>query len=90
MILCHAGLPWDLFRGPLKGAHTFSYFNLINWGMTNSQIRDTVLCRSVTKNLTAYRFNSGGWGLDDMKREIHSFPTMYIMGGVSGVEMGQN
>ena len=25
--------------------------------------------------------NSGVWGLDDMKREIHSFPTMYIMGG---------
>ena len=22
-----------LFRGPLKGAHTFSFFNLINWGM---------------------------------------------------------
>ena len=39
------------------------------------------LSRSVTKNLTAYRLNSGVWGLDDMKREIHSFPTMYIMGG---------
>ena len=49
--------------------------------MTNSQIRDTVLCRSVTKNLTDYRFNSAGWGLDDMKAEIHSFPTMYIIGG---------
>ena len=24
---------WGLFRGPLKGAQTFSYFNLINWGM---------------------------------------------------------
>ena len=48
---------------------------------TNSQIRDTVLCRSVTKNLTDYRFNSAGWGLDDMKAEIHSFPTMYIIGG---------
>ena len=48
---------------------------------TNSQIMDTVLCRSVTKNLTAYRFNSAGWGLDDMKAEIHSFPTMYIIGG---------
>ena len=47
----------------------------------NSQIMDTILCRSVTKNLTAYRFNSAGWGLDDMKREIHSFPTMYIIGG---------
>ena len=48
---------------------------------TNSQIRDTVLCRSVTKNLTDYRFNSAGWGLNDMKAEIHSFPTMYIIGG---------
>ena len=52
--------------------------------MTNSQIRDTVLCRSVTKNLTDYRFNSAGWGLDDMKAEIHSFPTMYIIGGGEG------
>ena len=57
-------------------------------GKTNSQIRDTVLCRSVTKNLTDY--SSAGWGLNDMKAEIHSFPTMYIIGGVSGVEMGQN
>ena len=46
---------------------------------TNSQIMDTILCRSVTKNLTAYRFNSAGWGLDDMKAEIHSFPTMYML-----------
>ena len=29
---------------------------------TNSQIMDKVLCQSVTKNLTAYRFNSAGWG----------------------------
>ena len=49
--------------------------------MTTSQIMDTILCRSVTKNLTAYRFISAGWGLDDMKAEIHSFPTMYIMWG---------
>ena len=49
--------------------------------MTNSQIMDTILCRSVTKNLTLYRFNSAGLGLDDMKAEIHSFPTMYIMWG---------
>ena len=42
---------------------------------------DTILCRSVTKNLTPYRFNSAGLGLDDMKAEIHSFPTMYIIGG---------
>ena len=33
--------------------------------------------RSVTKNLTPYRFNSAGWGLDGQNAEIHSFPTMY-------------
>ena len=33
--------------------------------------------RSVTKNLTPYRFNSAGWGLDGQNGEIHSFPTMY-------------
>ena len=43
----------------------------------------------MTKILTTYRLNSFEWGLDGLKREIHSFPTMYIMGeGV--VEMGQN
>ena len=49
--------------------------------MTLCEVLWWKLSRSVTKNLTAYRFNSGVWGLDDMKREIHSFPTMYIMGG---------
>ena len=58
--------------------------------MTLCEVLWWKLSRSVTKNLTAYRFNSAGWGLDGMKAEIHSFPTMYIMGGVSGVEMGQN
>ena len=46
--------------------------------------------RSVTKNLTPYRFNSAGWGLYGQNAEIHSFPTMYIMVGVNEVEMGQN
>ena len=27
------------------------------------------------------RATLGGWGLDGQKDEIHSFPTMYIMGG---------
>ena len=32
-----------------------------------------------------------GWGLDSLKGEIHSFPTMNIMRrGVNRVEMGQN
>ena len=46
--------------------------------------------RSVTKNLTPYRFNSAGWGPYGQNAEIHSFPTMYIMVGVNEVEMGQN
>ena len=37
--------------------------------------------QSVTKNLTPYRFNFFGWGLDGQITEIHSFPTMYIIGG---------
>ena len=55
--------------------------NEIQIHMTLCEVLWWKLSRSVTKNLTAYRFNSGRWGLDDMKREIHSFPTMYIMGG---------
>ena len=31
--------------------------------------------------LSIYLSISAGWGLDDMKAEIHSFPTMYIIGG---------
>ena len=47
---------------------------------TNSQIMDTILCRSITKSLTPYRFKFVGWGLDGLKvkGEIHSFPTMYM------------
>ena len=37
--------------------------------------------QSVTKNLTPYRFNFFEWGLDGQITEIHSFPTMYIIGG---------
>ena len=50
---------------------------------------DMTLCKvmwgdhsqSVTKNLTPYRFNFFEWGLDGQITEIHSFPTMYIIGG---------
>ena len=49
--------------------------------MTNSQVMDIMLCRSVTKNLTPYRFNFFWWGLEGQITEIHSFPTMYIIGG---------
>ena len=58
------------------------YKNEPGWRIrTNSQIMDISLCRSVTKNLTPYRFNFFGWGLDGQITEIHSFPTMYIIGG---------
>ena len=58
------------------------------WKVSQLQLHKT-LCevlwwnhsRSVTKNLTPYRFNSAGWGLDGQNAEIHSFPTMYIMVG---------
>ena len=48
---------------------------------TQSKIMDTSLSQSVSKILTAYwskktYFRPGAW-----KTEIHSFPTMYIMGG---------
>ena len=48
---------------------------------TNSQVMDIMHCRSVTKNLTPYGFIFFGWGLDGQITEIHSFPTMYIIGG---------
>ena len=63
---------WNYEKLPINFAMQFPFpFPVIK---TNSQIRDTVLCRSVTKNLTDYRFNSAGWGLNDMKGEIHSLP----------------
>ena len=34
-----------------------------------------------------YRFNSAGWELDDIKAEIHSFPTMFI---IRGGKLGRN
>ena len=56
---------------------------------TNSQVMDIMLCRSVTKNLTPYRFNFFGWGLDGQITEIHSFPTMYIIGGLSLIHISE-
>ena len=44
--------------------------------------------QSVTKNLTPYRFNSAGWGLDGQNGEIHSFPSMYNTWGCFLVEFG--
>ena len=71
---------WAPFNIPRRFPHLL--LMVIDWMIrTLCEVLWWKLSRSVTKNLTAYRFNSGGWGLDDMKREIHSFPTMYIMGG---------
>ena len=46
--------------------------------------------RSVTKILTAYWSKKTYFWPGARKTEMHSFPTMYIMGGVRLVEMGQN
>ena len=62
-----------------------SFVPMCNWTGWKKIQRIRTLCevlwwnhsRSVTKNLTPHRFNSAGWGLDDQKTEIHSFPTMY-------------
>jgi len=46
--------------------------------------------RSVTKNRTAYWSKKIYFSPGARKAEMHSFPTMYIMGEVRLVEMGQN
>ena len=71
------------FLKAFENAQQKKFEEMLQWNhlMTLCEVLWWELSRSVTKNLTAYRLNSGVWGLDDMKREIHSFPTMYIMGG---------
>ena len=58
--------------------------------MTNSQNRDTYLCRSVTKILTLCRIKKICSLKYHEKAEIHSFPTMYIKGGQHLVKVSQN
>ena len=52
-------------------------------GKTQSKIMDTSLSQSVSKILTAYWSKKTYFRPGARKTEIHSFPTMYIMGGGS-------
>ena len=60
--------------------------------MTQSKIMDTFLSQSVSKILTVWRLKKVYFCPDGWKAEIHSFPTMYIIGGrgVRFVEMVHN
>ena len=58
--------------------------------MTRSQINHAFLFHGVLKILTACRMLEISIACCQIEPEIHSFPTMYIMGGVRLVEMGQN
>ena len=51
--------------------------------MTQSKIMDTSLSQSVSKILTAYWSKKTYFWPGARKTEMHSFPTMYIMGGCS-------
>ena len=48
-----------------------------------------ILSHDVSKILTACRMLQISIAHRQMKAKIHSFPTMYILGGVDVVEMGQ-
>ena len=47
------------------------------------------LSHNVSKILTAFRMLQISIAQCQMKAKIHSFPTIYILGGVDVVEMGQ-
>ena len=51
--------------------------------MTQSKIMDTSLSQSVSKILTAYWSKKTYFSPCARKAEMHSFPTMCIMGGGS-------
>ena len=57
--------------------------------MTRSQINPEFLFHIVHKNLTACRMLQISIARCQKEGEIPSFPTMYILGGVDVVEMGQ-
>ena len=65
--------------------YTRMYFRSSNGRvyMTQSKIMDTSLSQSVSKILTAYWSKKTYFRPGARKTEIHSFPTMYIMGGGS-------
>ena len=58
-------------------------------GMTGSEINHSFLFHGVLKNLTACGMLRISIARCQIEAEIHSFPTMYIMGGVDMFEMGQ-
>ena len=66
-----------------------SYFQGV-YVMTQSKIMDTFLSQSVSKILTVWRLKKNYFWPYVWITVIHSFPTIYIMGGVRFVEMGQN
>ena len=57
---------------------------------THCEVMDGSHSQSVTKILTAYWSKKTYFWHGARKAEMHSFPTMCIMGGVRLVEMGQN
>ena len=57
--------------------------------MTGSEINHSFLFHRVLKILTACRMLKISIARCQIEPEIHSFPTMYIMGGVNMFEMGQ-
>ena len=63
--------------GKIEDRPSLKSITLSLWLMTLCEVLWWNHSRSVTKNLTPYRFNSAGWGLDGQNAEIHSFPTMY-------------
>ena len=72
-----SGLFWFVFVTPNifhKGT---------NYHKTHCEVMDGSHSRSVTKILTAYSSKKTYFRPGARKTEIHSFPTMYIMGGGS-------
>ena len=57
--------------------------------MTGSEINHSFLFHRVLKILTACRMLKISIARWQIEHEIHSFTTMYIMGGVDMFEMGQ-
>ena len=60
-----------------------------SWHMTGSEINHSFLFHGVLKNLAVCGVLRISIARCQIEAEIHSFPTMYIMGGVNIFEMGQ-
>ena len=57
--------------------------------MTMCKYECMILSHDGSKILTTFRMLQISIAQRQMKAKIHSFPTMYILGGVDVVEMGQ-